>query len=120
MEVSRRRSKLMANPLCAINGNSREGRAIYDRAVMYLDQCTADTSNPLVVQDAIAASQLALRVDALRADPNSNPLDITRLEWIVRCRLRAIGIMPPRKRRASLPSTKPVREMSDAMREVTT
>jgi hypothetical protein len=116
MEVARRRSKLVANPLCAINTKSAEGRALYDLTIKLLEQSTADTSDPLVIRDAIAAAQMQIRLDALRAN-NGELADIARLEWIVKVRLRYLGItLPVARKRRPLPTSRAAHEMSDSMR----
>jgi hypothetical protein len=116
--MSKRRSRLVENPLLALNCNSREGRQLYDLAVRYLGQSSADTSNPLAVQDAIAAAQLTLRADALRGDLNSSPVDLARVEYCLRIRLRKLGIRDPKPKR-SLPSAPSAGDMIERMRGAT-
>jgi hypothetical protein len=87
-----RRSRLVSNPLTAINRKFKAGRAIHDLASRYLRESSKDASDALVIAECITAAQLRLRLDSMLADPASKAADIVRLEYALRLKLSGLGL----------------------------
>jgi hypothetical protein len=99
---------------------------VHDRVKDWLPKVTkGDPADPGIQRDVIAAAELSLRCDTMRADMNSNPAIVVQMENMLYRRLRALGIVEklqdsPRtdhRRRPRDPSAPSASDMTSRMRE---
>jgi hypothetical protein len=66
---------------------------VHDRIARWLPKVKGDPADPGVQRDVIAAAELSVRCDAMRADYKCNPAILVQMENMLYRRLRALGIV---------------------------
>jgi hypothetical protein len=90
---SRSGRKVPTKPRTGFDCRTAAGRFVNYRAARWLGMVKRDPSDPIVQADVIAAAELSVRCDQMRADQKCNPAILVQMENMLFRRLRALGIV---------------------------